>query len=273
MDTPFSNIRLTTGFAIAIVFALGNLEAQEKTFRCDPTKVLTAESCSKCHEQAVLTWKKTPHSKTFEQLHRNPRAKEICRNLGLKGSIKRNNVCVDCHYTSQAKDDRIRVVSGIGCESCHGAAKDWVDVHSDYGGPTATKFSETTEHRQQRLADSMKAGMRNPRNLYALAQSCLNCHTVPNEKLVNLGGHRAGSDFELVAWSQGSIRHNFVRSSDGSNAVNSNDTLRVMFVVGKIADLEFSTRATGLATEKSEFGIQTAKRAARIAVELFEIQK
>ena len=61
--------------------------------------------------------------------------------------------------------------------------------------------------------------MRNPVNVYLLAQSCYRCHTVPDERLVNVGGHHAGSlDFELVSWSQGTVRHNFVRTDGKVNA-------------------------------------------------------
>ena len=34
------------------------------------------------------------------------------------------------------------------CESCHGAAQDWLELHSDYGGPNLTRELESREHRQ-----------------------------------------------------------------------------------------------------------------------------
>ena len=243
--------------------------------RCDPSKVVSYAACAKCHSAAIATWQQTPHFQTFEQLHRNPRAKQICQNMGLGGSIKRNDVCIDCHYTVQKQDDgRLRAISGVSCESCHNAASDWINVHSDYGGPTATQADETPEHRAFRLAEAVKQGMRNPRNVYSLARSCLNCHTVPNERLVNTGGHQARSgDFELVSWSQGSVRHNFVRSNGASNARNDQPTLRVMYVAGLIADLEFSTRAVSQATEKSTYGLTVAQRAAAVASRLYGIQQ
>ena len=241
--------------------------------QCDPSKVMTSESCAKCHAGAVRTWQQTPHFQTFEQLHRSPRAKEIARNMGQR-SIKRGNLCIHCHYTTQKQDDRLRVVEGVSCESCHGASADWIQLHNDYGGPVATRESESVIHRDQRIADSIAAGMRNPRNLYLVAQSCLQCHTVPNEQLVNQGTHRAGSeDFELVAWSQGMVRHNFLRTGGQSNATNSPERLRVMFIVGKIADLEYSTRATALATERATYGLTVANRAAAVAINLYEIQQ
>ena len=195
----------------------------------------------------------------FESLHRLPRAKEIADKLGLQ-SIKRNDVCTQCHYTKQIEDGRERVVAGVSCESCHGGARDWVALHNDYGGPGVTKASESAEHRAKRVADSVAQGMNNPHNIYLIARQCYDCHTVPNEKLVNVGGHLAGSqDFELVAWSQGMVRHNFLRGGGTTNATPSQEELRVMYVVGVMTDLEYSLRATAAATDKSTFGVTSAE--------------
>ena len=241
--------------------------------QCDPTKVMSAEACAKCHSGAVQVWQSTPHFKTFTELSRNPEAKAICKKMGLR-SVKRSNVCIDCHFTQRESNGRAKPVSGVSCESCHGASAEWINVHNDYGGPTANRESESEQHAAERLASSTAAGMRNTRNLYLIASSCLNCHTVPNEKLVNVGGHRAGSkDFELVAWSQGSVRHNFLRTDGSSNAHSSPERLRVMYIVGLIADLEYSTRATAVATQNATYGIEVANRAARSAMKLYTVQQ
>jgi hypothetical protein len=240
---------------------------------CDPTKTLTSAACARCHTAEFGVWRQTPHAGTIDTLHRNPAASEIARKLGAS-SVKRNDLCLDCHYTSQNQDGITRIIEGISCESCHGAGQDWVDVHSDYGGPGVTRGTEPAEHRSQRIERSIALGMRNPENLYLVARSCLQCHTVPNERLVNVGGHAAGSaDFELVAWSQGIVRHNFLRSGNTTNAPSSPERLRVMYVVGLIADLEFSTRATASATERSTYGLAVAGRAAATALKLYEIQQ
>lgn len=261
-----------SSLAILLVLMISGIVSAQPP-QCDPTKVLSVEACAKCHQGEVAAWQKTPHFETFETLHRNPRAKEIAGLMGQQ-SIKRGNLCINCHYTLKLEGDTIRAVSGVSCESCHGAAADWLALHNDYGGPTATKETESDSHRQKRMDESMAAGMRNPVNLYLVAQSCLNCHTVPNEALVNVGTHKAGSDdFELVAWSQGMVRHNFLRTNGQSNATNPIEKLRVMYIVGQIADLEYSTRATGLATERSTYGMTSAKRAAAVAVRLYQIQQ
>ena len=168
----------------------------------------------------------------------------------------------------------MKAIAGVSCESCHGASVDWLSVHNDYGGPLATKEDETPEHRAMRLDESTSLGMRNTRDLYLIASSCYQCHTVPNERLVNVGGHNAGSeDFELVRWSQGMVRHNFLRTDGEYNAQSSSGRLRVMYIVGLIADLEFSTRATANATEKTTYGLKVANRAAKAAVKLYEAQQ
>ena len=106
--------------------------------------------------------------------------------------------------------------------------------------------------------------MRNPVNVYDVAQSCLRCHTTADEELVNVGGHTAGSlEFEFVSWSQGTIRHNFVQSDGKVNTLRSPERLRVMFVAGMVAELEASLRATSVATQKATYGITSARRGAR----------
>jgi hypothetical protein len=241
--------------------------------RCDPRKVIGSDTCVKCHQQELESWKQTPHFHTFETLHRKPAAKDIAAKLGLR-SVKRNDECTKCHFTTQAVSRRERVVAGVSCESCHGAANDWIDIHADYGGPNVGKTQETEEHRRRRLEQSIAAGMNNPVNLYLVARQCLACHTSPREKLVNIGGHPAGSgEFDLVAWSQGMVRHNFLRTGGQANAPSDHNRLRVMHVVGVMADLEASLRATAAASEKAAFGVTAAKRAARQKRRLYQISQ
>ncbi|MFK7766164.1 MAG: multiheme c-type cytochrome [Mariniblastus sp.] len=267
---PFGQWLTNVTFVLAVVVSSGNLSAQNS--RCDPNKVMTAESCAKCHVNEVQTWKKTPHFRTFDELGRRPEAKEICSKLGLR-SVKRSDVCIDCHFTTKHINGKNKAVSGVSCESCHGASQDWIAIHNDYG-PTGTKETESSAHAAERLSMSSEFGMNNTRNLYDIASNCFNCHTVPNEELVNVGGHKAGTeDFELVRFSQGQVRHNYLRTNGTANAQSEPARLRVMYIVGMMADLEYSTRATARATEKSTFGTKVANRAARTAVKLFEVQQ
>lgn len=261
-----------------ILFLLSSLAfadrvvATELPVQCQPDKVLGAESCQKCHASEFIVWSKTPHALTFEKLHRDPVANAMAKKMGF-ASIKRGGFCMDCHYTVVDDGNKMKPISGISCESCHGAAEDWLTLHNDYGGSGANKQSESAEHKQQRRTNSIAHGMQNPSNVFLIARSCLGCHTVGNEQLVNIAGHKAGSiDFELVSWSQGSLRHNFVQGNGQVNVRSETPRLRVMYVSGLIADLEFSTRALSKATSAGTFGKSSAERSAKIAMRLAEIQ-
>ncbi len=238
----------------------------------DPHQVLGAVSCEKCHANEVNIWKQTPHNTTYLTLHRKPEAQQIAKRLGI-ASFKTDANCIQCHYTMQQQNENLVAISGVSCESCHGAAQNWIAIHNDYGD-SVTRESETKAHRRQRLAASIDAGMRNPVNVYLVAQSCYRCHTVPDERLVNVGGHSAGSlDFELVSWSQGTVRHRFLDSAGQTNGDASPERVRLLFVAGMIADLEHSLRATARATEKATFGVTSAQRASRAAKRLKAAQE
>ncbi len=269
------NLRKTLGIVLAAgLISVGLGMSNNSTTRLDPRderwnvaidphKVVGVQSCEKCHASEIQVWKRTPHHETFLTLHRKPEAQQIASKLGIS-NFKSDSNCIQCHYTMNVAGDRLDAIAGVSCESCHGPAQDWLNVHNDYGGPTVTKGQESQQHRIERLTKSIELGMRNPVNVYLVAQSCYRCHTVPDERLVNVGGHNAGSlDFELVSWSQGSLRHNFVRTDGTTNAEETIPRTRLLFLAGMIADVEFSMRATAMASEKATFGITSAQRTAR----------
>ncbi len=273
--------RLVLAVSVFAVAALGwatnHNEADPRNTKLDipltPNLVVGTEACAKCHANEINVWKQTPHHETFLTLHRKPQAQEIANKLGIS-SFKHDAVCIKCHYSMQERPAGLEPIAGVSCESCHGPAKNWVNIHHDYGGEGVKRNQESPQHRRERLVSSVAAGMRNPENVYLVAQSCYRCHTVPDEKLVNVGGHVAGSlNFEFVAWSQGKVRHNFVRTDGKVNDPSSPERLRVMFVCGMIADLEFSLRATAKATTKENFGVTSAGRAARAAKRLAAAQE
>lgn len=238
--------------------------------RLDPTKVEGPNACGECHKESVLSWKKTHHASTFKTLPRTKKAKEITKKMGLK-RIKSGSDCLTCHFTSAETKQKTKPIAGISCESCHGAGKDWMDLHSDFGGKDITAENETPAHKRQRWEDAEAAGMIRPTDLYAVAQNCYSCHTVPNEKLVNVGGHPAGSKFELVRWSQGELRHNVWYSDENNEAPV--ERKRLMFILGKALDLEFAYRGLAKATKKANYAVAMAKRAKVASKHLASINK
>ena len=239
------------------------------------SKVIGSESCGECHSTAVDSWKQTHHYKTFEQLHRRPEAREIAEKLGIR-RIKSEGLCVQCHYTAKQEEPDLKpaIVAGVSCESCHGPAKDWLDIHNDYGEGVTEASAESPAHKAMRLQKSVEAGMILPSNIYDVASNCFSCHLVPEEQLVNVGGHTAGSSgFELVSWMHGEVRHNFFRTEGESNADNPIERKRLLFVVGIILDLENSLRGTAIAKEKATYGITMAQRANKMRKKLSQVNQ
>ena len=228
----------------------------------EPHKVLADEKgkCEQCHENAVLAWEESTHKKTYDELHLRDEAKAILERLGSSGSIRRNAECVQCHYTQSATEagGRPKTVLGVSCQRCHGGAVDWLDVHQD---------TEGTPDRAARLAKSEGLGMRLTDDIYTLAMNCFQCHTVPKEDLVNKGQHPAGSDIELVAWTHGEVRHNFLnddakaRAEQDTNNESSDETKQLFYVVGKTLDLEFALRGLSAATTEGPYLTAMGERA------------
>ena len=157
----------------------------------DPKLVAGPENCGECHASEVMSWRKTKHYKGFRRLTRRGDARKIAKKMGIK-RIKRESLCMNCHFTSKPKKKRPKPIAGVSCESCHGAAKNWIDVHQDFGGKGATKETETPEHRKQRLAKIKEAGMIRPVEIYRLAQNCFQCHTGKAEPAQAPGGASGG---------------------------------------------------------------------------------
>ena len=68
-----------------------------------------------------------------------------------------------------------------------------------------------------------------------------------------MGGHPAGSAFELVSWSQGEVRHNLFWSNGETNEEASLERKRVLYAIGQATDLEFSLRALTKSTESGAY--------------------
>jgi hypothetical protein len=230
-----------------------------------PDNVVGPVACAECHKNEATVWQKTHHFTTFHDLPRAEKADEITKKLGIT-RIKTEPLCLSCHFTQMVKDGAPEPVAGISCESCHGPGKNYIKEHSSFSGKK--KDTETPEEAAKRWADSVAAGMIRPNMLYDLAKNCYSCHIVPQEKLVNVGGHQAGSDFELVAWTQGEIRHNVWYTEGKSNPEASKELKRKMYVVGAAVELEESLRAVGKATEAAGYATTMAQRAQKAAQRL-----
>lgn len=225
-----------------------------------PEKVVGPNACAECHKQEVEAWKGSRHFKTFREMPRNASAKKIAKKMGVR-RVKSDSLCLNCHFTVQKKTKKILPVSGISCESCHSAAKDWVKVHSGYSGKTAK--TETKAEAKTRWTRAESKGMIRPSAVYRLAKNCYSCHVVPQEDLVNKGGHKAGSAFELVSWSQGEVLHNTWHSKGKQNVPANAARKRMLYLVGLGVELETGLRAVSRATARKVYAFAMARRVDR----------
>jgi hypothetical protein len=234
-------------------------------YAADASKVVGPNACAECHKQETEAWKTTHHFKTYREMPRNEKGKEIAAKMGVR-RINSESLCLNCHYTVQEKDGSSKPVAGISCESCHGAGQDWIKAHSSFSGKTEQTESRAEEEARWKLADSQ--GMIRPSTLYRLAKNCYSCHVVPQEDLVNKGGHTAGSAFELVSWSQGEVRHNTWYSKGKDNVAAEAARKRMLYLVGLGVELETGLRAVGKATVRKAYAFAMAKRVDRARKQL-----
>jgi Cytochrome c554 and c-prime len=239
--------------------------AADAAVASDPAKTVGPNACAECHKQEVEAWKSTHHFKTFREMPRKTEANEIADKMGVR-RIKSESLCLNCHFTVQQKNNKEEPIAGISCESCHGAGQDWIKVHSGFSGKKEQTETKAEEEARWKLADSK--GMIRPRSLYQLAKNCYGCHVVPQEDLVNKGGHRAGSDFELVSWSQGEVLHNTWYSKGKDNVPASAARKRMLYLVGLGVELETALRAVGKATVRKPYAFEMAARADRARKQL-----
>ena len=224
-----------------------------------------AKLCEECHEEEFKVWSKTKHFKSFRSVHREPKdaskpsPKKILKAVGGQKRMKRNKTCYLCHYTLQKKDAgaKHQVKSGTSCESCHGASSDYMDIHGDYGGKDVKREAESADHKAKRIADSTAAGLIWPSMKYEIAENCMTCHGLANPDLKAddlakmLGaGHPINPEFELVKYSQGSVRHRHYPPNMKTNAEMTPKEQAEFFVIGQAAALVSATSVMSKSSEK-----------------------
>ena len=207
--------------------------------------------CVECHSAEHEVWKGTKHFSSFRSVHKSKKAKPILKAVGIK-RMKGSETCSLCHYSMVQKDanSKPRAKSGPGCESCHGAASEWLNVHNNYGGPNVKRDSETAEHKAERLRKSTEMGMILSGDRYGIAENCMSCHGlnhpgVDGKTLAKMlgAGHPLNTNFELVEYSQGTVRHRFYPPNVNVNAEMTPPELARLFVEGQAATIVSATEA------------------------------
>jgi hypothetical protein len=137
------------------------------------SKFLGSQSCatSMCHggadelhNQFGIWSKKDFHTRAPATLSM-ARSARIAETLKISDATSEAR-CTVCHNPFQAvpaerKDSKVGKLEGVSCESCHSAADNWLLTH------TRTDLTH-----EQKVA----AGMRDTKNLYVRANTCVACH-------------------------------------------------------------------------------------------------
>jgi hypothetical protein len=231
----------------ALLLAPGVLRSQQ--VQTAPGAYLGTESCVECHKPQYGVWKESKHATSLRTVHQKAVVPDILSAVGGERSMKKNQLCLQCHYTA-SRDEATgeeAVKSAVSCEQCHGAASGWIKVHQDFGGKPE---AETAEHKANRIASSVKAGMIYPSNMLGLATKCVECHglTKPGvdatavAKMVHMG-HPMNDDYELVRYSQGTVRHRFYPPQLAVNKEMTPEELARLYITGQAAKLVSAQQA------------------------------
>jgi hypothetical protein len=235
------------------------------------------QKCVDCHKAENAVWEGSKHATSFKDIHRKPEVKDIIAAAGGNTNMRRNEVCTACHFSNTKANATAAATASAGpsCESCHGNASEWINIHNDYGGAGAKRETETAAHKAERIRKSAAAGMIWPSNLYDVAENCLSCHglgraDVPADTIAKMvaAGHPAGSNFELVRYSQGTVRHRFYPPDVTRNAQMTPAELSRVFLTGHAAALVQTSAATGKSSDpKLQKTLDDIKAAARTAID------
>jgi hypothetical protein len=166
---------------------------------------LGPSKCVQCHDhdrqaakwqrEEPLAFKGKAHFTTLKQLD-GAKAAGFAKALGVDPYDVEGS-CVKCHATVFRGDAN----AGVSCESCHGPASAWNELHQQKGS----------------YAKAVAAGMHELREKpAAIARVCVECHVLTDRRLA-AAGHPTGDAFDagvslqkLVHWNQ---RYDFAQVS------------------------------------------------------------
>lgn len=215
-------------------FAAALLTAVFGTAGAQAAEKVGPDACKKCHTAEHEVWEGTPHFSSFKEIHRDRKARDIVKAVGDR-RMKDSETCVMCHYT--VIDGKAE--AGPSCESCHGAAKEWIEIHND-------------KNNDNSIQDAIKIGMIHSSMIYDIASNCMSCHGLANPNLPGdtaatmlENGHPLNPGFELVEYSQGVVRHRFYPPDVKTNQEMSDAQKSVYYLVGQAAALVSATEAIG----------------------------
>jgi hypothetical protein len=148
-------------------------------------KFLGASSCASsgchggggAHQNQHLVWSTRDfHFQRPVATLTTARSKQIAAALQIKDPTA-DHQCISCHAPLREVPDNLRgegfrISEGVSCETCHAPAENWLRSH------TRTDYTHT---------DRVLSGMRDLKNLYVRANTCVACHQNISVPLLRAG--------------------------------------------------------------------------------------
>jgi hypothetical protein len=173
----------------------------------------------------------------------NERSGRIARALDLKNPAHENERCLVCHANPElGRDDsgqaQAERQAGVGCETCHSAARDWLAPHTGWA-------ALDKEQKQEQFTKHGMTWLAGPRER---AETCVRCHVGVGEGDVDHDLIAAGHprlEFELTAFLANMPPHWRERDAQSGHEARA-------WAVGQIVTARAALRLTGQrATGKS----------------------
>ncbi len=130
------------------------------------------KKCGSCHRSQLESWEKTAHATAMDSLAPKARAEAKRKaKLDPNKDYRGDPDCVGCHSTGFNHEggydprEPSKYLTGVGCESCHGAGSEYRLVHRK-GGQSFEKKKQTSA--RQQLVD---AGQE-----FQFEERCASCH-------------------------------------------------------------------------------------------------
>ena len=201
-----------TAVLSALVLAAPQITSAQDSAKPGHATYLGVASCasSNCHGAAnprtgsnilqneYTTWLKHDNHAQAWKVLLNSDSKKIGQHLGIAAPEK-EPLCLKCHTTyvpnTKQQGEKFDLADGVSCESCHGAAGNWIKEHTVEGRTHA-----------QNSAD----GLIDLHNLGERAKLCLSCHFGNEDKQVThrlIGAGHPRLAFELDTFLQLEPKH------------------------------------------------------------------
>ena len=170
-------------FTSSFLLLAANAQAAEES-KISGLKFTGSPSCASTschgggtnHNESLIYERRDPHAVSCGILNKGTSLR-MAEVLGIKGNVAADARCNVCHAPMQgvAPEHLVKDLKpdlGVGCESCHGPAENWLRFHT-----------RPDVNFQQIVA----TGMRDLNDIYGRANTCVACHLNLDEELRKAG--------------------------------------------------------------------------------------